>query len=286
MSNTSNDNTRTIRIRALARVEGEAGLTLRVRDGRLDQVELRIFEAPRFFEALLPGRRALEAPDITSRICGICPVAYQMSSVHALEKITGTILPANLRDLRRLLYCGEWIESHVLHIFLLQIPDFLGFESSIAMAQAKPEYAEWVRRGLRIKKAGNAIVRAVGGREVHPINVRVGGFYRSPRATDLCALQEELKWARDAAIETVRWTASLSFPEQEMDYEFVALRHAHDYPMNEGSLVSSKGLSIPQEDYPRHFEEYQAPHTHALQSRRRGSDSYFVGPLALELECR
>jgi coenzyme F420-reducing hydrogenase alpha subunit len=280
MATAPGDGARTIRIKALARVEGEAGLTLHVRQGRLASVEFRIFEAPRFFEAMLPGRRAAEAPDITSRICGICPVAYQMSSVHALEKITGTVLPPNLRALRRLLYCGEWIESHTLHVFLLQIPDFLGFESSIAMAQAKPEYAEWVKRGLRIKKAGNAIVRAIGGREVHPINVRVGGFYCSPKAAEIRALREELQWARDAAISTVRWTAALSFPDQEMDYEFVALRHPQEYPMNEGSLISSRGMFISQEDYTNHFEEFQAPHTHALQSRRRGGDAYFVGPLA------
>jgi coenzyme F420-reducing hydrogenase alpha subunit len=280
---------RTITVQALARVEGEGALTIRMRDGRVDHVELRIYEPPRFYEAFLRGRAAAEAPDITARICGICPVAYQMSAVHAIEKIHGATLPRELRALRRLLYCGEWIESHTLHIYMLHAPDFLGFESAVAMAQASTAHAEIVRRGLRLKKAGNAIVNLVGGREVHPINVRVGGFYRAPRREEFAPLVEELKWARDAALETVRWAAKLDFPEFEGDYEFVALQHPDEYPMNEGRLVSNRGLDLVAEEYSAHFEEYQVPHSNALQSRRIGSSgqpqrngdaAYFVGPLA------
>lgn len=279
-----NPKSRTITVQALARVEGEGGLTIRMRDGQVEDVELRIFEPPRFYEAFLRGRSAMEVPDITARICGICPVAYQMSSVHAIEKAYGVTMPPELRALRRLLYCGEWIESHVLHIYMLHAPDFLGFESAVAMAQASPELADVVRRALRLKKAGNNILNLVGGREVHPINVRVGGFYRTPRREEFKSLTEELKWARDAALETVRWAATLPFPDFEDDYEFVALRHPAEYPMNEGRLISSRGLNISQEEYPQHFEEYQVPHSNALHSRRRAAASvggaYFVGPLA------
>jgi coenzyme F420-reducing hydrogenase alpha subunit len=274
--------TRTITVQALARVEGEGALTIRMRDGQVEGVELRIYEPPRFFEGVLRKRSALEVPDITARICGICPVAYQMSAVHAIEKIYGVTMPPALRALRRLLYCGEWLESHVLHIYFLHAPDFLGFESAIAMAQASPALAGVVRHALRMKKAGNSIVNVVGGREVHPINVRVGGFYRAPKREELLALVPELKWARDAAQETVRWAATLPFPDFQHDYEFVALRHPDEYPMNEGRVVSSRGLDIAQEQYPDYFEEYQVPHSNALQSRRRGqgSSAYFVGPLA------
>ncbi len=278
------DRTRTITVQALARVEGEGALTIRLRDGQVDAVELRIYEPPRFYEAFLRGRSALEVPDITARICGICPVAYQMSSVHALEKVFGVTLPPALRAVRRLLYCGEWIESHVLHIYMLHAPDFLGFESALALAQASPANADLVRRALRLKKAGNQIVRVVGGREVHPINVRVGGFYRSPRPEELAALRPELEWARDMALETVRWAARLPFPDFADDYEFVALRHPDEYPMNEGRLISSRGLDLSAEEYPDHFEEYQVPHSNALHSRRRspanGQGAYFAGPLA------
>jgi coenzyme F420-reducing hydrogenase alpha subunit len=297
MTEATNQTTRTITVQALARVEGEGALTIRLHDGQVEGVELRIYEPPRFYEAFLRGRSAMEVPDITARICGICPVAYQMSSVHALEKIFGVSMPPELRALRRLLYCGEWIESHTLHIYMLHAPDFLGFESAIAMAQASPAYAEIVRRALRIKKAGNRIVSLVGGREVHPINVRVGGFYRVPRKGEMSSLAEELKWARDAALDTVRWAATLTFPDFAGDYEFVALRHADEYPMNEGRLVSTRGLDIAPEEYPESFEEYQVPHSNALQARRRpsplplspggrgvgvrgGTGAYFVGPLA------
>ena len=166
---------RTITVQALARVEGEGALTIRLRDGVVEHVELRIYEPPRFFEAFLRGRAATEVPDITARICGICPVAYQMSSVHALEKIVGVTLPPPLRALRRLLYCGEWIESHVLHVAMLHAPDFLGYEDAIRMAK---DHLKEVQLALNLKKAGNEIVRVVGGREIHPVNVRVGGFYR------------------------------------------------------------------------------------------------------------
>jgi coenzyme F420-reducing hydrogenase alpha subunit len=204
-----------------------------------------------------------------------------MSSVHALEKIVGIEMPPALRALRRLLYCGEWIESHTLHVYMLHAPDFLGFESAIAMAQADPALAEVVRCALRMKKAGNRIVQVVGGREVHPINVKVGGFYRLPRRGELVPLLDELKWARDEALATVRWTASLPIPDLTGDYEFVSLRHANEYPMNEGRLVSSRGLDIAADEFPQHFEEYQVPHSNALQARRRtGGGAYFVGPLA------
>jgi coenzyme F420-reducing hydrogenase alpha subunit len=289
---------RTITVQALARVEGEGGLTIRLRDGQVEGVELRIFEPPRFYEAFLRGRSALEVADITARICGICPVAYQMSAVHAVEKIFGVTMTPELRKLRRLLYCGEWIESHVLHIYMLHAPDFLGFDSAVAMAQASSELAGVVRKALRLKKAGNSIVSLIGGREVHPINVRVGGFYRAPRRDEFRQLEEELKWARDAALDTVRWSATLSFPDFEHDYEFVALRHADEYPMIDGRLASNRGLNIAQEQYPDYFDEYQVPHSNALHSRRRsdspvaplvrgaggdglpGNGAYFVGPLA------
>ena len=271
---------RTIRVAAMARVEGEGALTIRLRDGRVDDVQLRIFEAPRFFEALLRGRSIAEVPDITARICGICPVAYQMSACHALEALQGFTLPGPLRALRRLLYCGEWIESHVLHIAFLHAPDFLGFESAFAMAKDRPEYAAKVNDALKLKKAGNSIVDLVGGRAIHPINVKLGGFYRIPGRSDLAALAEQLKQVRDIARELVRWTAGLDFPALGHDYEFIALRHETEYPMNEGRLVSNKGLDIAMDEFPQQFEEYQVPYSNALQSRRRGGGAYFVGPLA------
>ena len=268
--------TKTIKVDYLARVEGESALLIKMKGGAVTDVKLKIFEPPRFFEAMLRGRHFSEAPDITARICGICPVAYQMSAVHAMENAFGIDVDPQVRALRRLLYCGEWIESHALHIYMLHAPDFLGYPDAIRMAK---DHEGIVKRGLQLKKAGNEIVSAVGGREVHPVNVRVGGFYKAPDKSDLLNLAETLKWARDAALETITWTAGFDFPDHDMDYEFVALGGG-EYPFNEGRIVSSKGIDIGARDYDDWFEEQQVPHSTALHSVVKGRGAYLVGPLA------
>ncbi|MGZ9275452.1 MAG: Ni/Fe hydrogenase subunit alpha, partial [Nitrospira sp.] len=247
-----------------------------VKDGTVQDVELRIFEPPRFFEAFLQGRHYSEVPDIVARICGICPVAYQMSAVHAIEQVFGLHVDGALRDLRRLLYCGEWIESHALHVYLLQAPDFLGYDSGIAMAKDHPAV---VTRGLRLKKAGNAIMTLLGGRSVHPVSVKVGGFSRVPLRSELNGLKDELLWARDAAIETVRWVADFDYPDFMPDYTYVALRHPDEYPFNEGQVAVSNGLQISATEFEQHFVEHQVSYSTALHCTLQGT-SYLVGPLA------
>lgn len=267
---------RTIGVNLIARVEGEGAMRVTVRNGEIRDVQLRIFEPPRFFEAFLVGRRYDEVSDIVARICGICPVAYQMSAVHALEQAFGMHVGGTLRELRRLLYCGEWIESHSLHLFMLQAPDFLGYESAIAMAR---DHAAIVTRGLRLKKAGNRLIALLGGRSVHPVSVAVGGFSRVPRRAELADLKDDLLWARDAARETVRWVAGFEFPDFSQDYTFVALQPPDEYPFNEGPLTSNRGLSIPPVRFEEHFQETQVPYSNALHCTLAGFP-YLVGPLA------
>jgi coenzyme F420-reducing hydrogenase alpha subunit len=269
--------TGTIKVDYLARVEGEGALYIKIKGGAVEDVRLKIFEPPRFFEAFLRGRHYSEAPDITARICGICPVAYQMSAVHAMEDVFGVKVDGQLRALRRLIYCGEWIESHALHIHLLHAPDFLGYEDAMQMAK---DHRAIVERGLQLKKAGNEIIALLGGREIHPINVCVGGFYKLPAKGELLRLAEKLKWARDAALETVRWTATLDFPDFEQDYEFVSLRHPDEYPFNEGRIVSNRGLDIAVNEFDEHVIEEQAPYSNALHSTLKGRGAYLAGPLA------
>jgi coenzyme F420-reducing hydrogenase alpha subunit len=269
--------TKTIKVDYLARVEGEGALYVKIKDKSVSEVKFRIFEPPRFFEAFLRGRNYGEAPDIAARICGICPIAYQMSAVHAMEDAFDVKVDGQLRALRRLIYCGEWIESHVLHVYMLHAPDFLGYDDAIQMAK---DYPEIVQRGLQLKKIGNEIVTLVGGREIHPINVRVGGFYRVPTKRELAPLAERLKWAREAALETVRWAGTLKFPDFEQDYEFVALRHPNEYSFNEGRLVSNEGLDIAVGEYENHFAEEHVEHSNALHSVHKNKGAYFVGPLA------
>ena len=268
---------RTVAVDYLARVEGEGALKVRL-DGRtVADVELRIFEPPRFFEAFLRGRGYAEAPDITARICGICPVAYQMSACHAMEHALGLRVGGALRELRRVLYCGEWIESHALHIYLLHAPDFLGYPDAIRLAKDHPAL---VQQGLALKKIGNEVLTILGGREIHPINVRVGGFYRLPTDEEVARLIARLREAVDLAEATVRAVADLKFPELDEGYEFVALRHPDEYPLCEGRLVSSAGLDIEPAEFETEFEERQVPYSHALHCLRRGHGSYLVGPLS------
>jgi sulfhydrogenase subunit alpha len=268
---------KTIKVDYLARVEGEGSLVVNIKGNKIKDLKFKIFEPPRFFEAFLIGRHYTEVPDITARICGICPIAYQMSSIHAMERIAGIKIEGPIRDLRRLIYCGEWIESHVLHIYLLHAPDFLGYEDALQIAKDHPDI---VKKALELKKIGNNIVNLLGGREIHPINVRVGGFYSVPAKSEFLLLLERLKWARDAALETVRWTAALPFPEFDFDYEFVALRHPEEYPFNEGRLVSNRGLDIDISEYENNFFEEHVAYSNALHSVNKKGESYFVGPLA------
>ena len=268
---------RTIRVDTLSRVEGEGALLIKMRSGQVTDVKLRIYEPPRFFEAFLRGRHCSEAPDITARICGICPVAYQMSAVHAIERALGITIDPAVRQLRRLFYCGEWVESHALHVFMLHAPDFLGYPDVIAMAR---DHRAMVEQALRLKKTGNRIVALLGGREIHPVSAAIGGFYRVPTKSELRELTDDLKWALDYALEAVRFLATLSFPAFEHDYEFVALSHPDEYPFNDGRLISSKGLDIDADQYEEHFVEQHVEHSNALHSILRGRGSYLVGPMA------
>ncbi|HTT64837.1 MAG TPA: Ni/Fe hydrogenase subunit alpha [Bryobacteraceae bacterium] len=268
---------RTIKVDCLARVEGEGALFVKMKSDRVTDVKLKIYEPPRLFEAFLRGRHFSEVPDIVARICGICPIAYQMSAVHAIERALGVPVDPAVRMLRRLFYCGEWIESHALHIFMLHAPDFLGYPDAIQMAR---DYRAVVEQALRLKKIGNRIVTLMGGREIHPVSVAVGGFYRVPARGELSLLLEDLKWALDASLQSVKLVAGFEFPDFEQPYEFVSLSHPDEYPFNEGRLVSNKGLDIDVAEYEEHFVEQHVKHSNALQSVLRARGSYMVGPLA------
>lgn len=268
--------TRELRVGSLARVEGAGALRVIVSDGTVERAELHIYEPPRFFEAFLRGRSYTEPPDITARICGICPVAYQTSACNALEQLCGIELDPPLADLRRLLYCGEWISSHALHIHLLHLPDFLGYPDAITLAA---DHRELVERGLAVKKAGNALLELIGGRPIHPVNVRVGGFYSVPARTRLAPVAEQLCRARDDAIATARWAARLDFPDLELDHDLLAATAPDRYAIESGTLHTSTGLHFSPGEFADHVVERQVPHSTALQARLDGKP-YLTGPLA------
>lgn len=262
-------------VRNLTRVEGEGSLHLRVRDGAVESAHLEIFEAPRYFERLVIDRSMDEVIDIVARICGICPVAYQMTAVHAAESAFGiTVDPATVA-LRRLLYCGEWIESHALHIYLLHLPDLLGYPSALDLAQ---HARATVEGGLRLKRAGNRIVARIGGRAIHPVSVRVGGFSRVIRRDEIASLRADLEEALRLADETIELVASLEPPSFRRDAQLVALRAPDGYPMNQGRIVSNDGLDIAAADWESLFEERQVAWSHALQATGRDGRPYLLGP--------
>jgi sulfhydrogenase subunit alpha len=268
---------KTIDVPALARVEGEGGLYIQVREGEAPIIRLDIYEPPRFFEGFLVGRYFQEVPDITARICGICPVAYQMSSISALESALGIEASREVYQLRKLMYCGEYIESHALHIFMLQAPDLLGQPSAIELAGIVPEV---VKDALRLKKIGNQLLKAIGGRSIHPVNACVGGFHRWPDVNSINDLVTDLQWGLEKAYSLVKWSLDLAYPKIENDYEFVAVHNSVEYGVMSGEILSSRGFSIPVSDFETHYIEEHVRHSNALHGHTADGGSYMVGPLA------
>ncbi|MDN4479691.1 Ni/Fe hydrogenase subunit alpha [Demequina muriae] len=277
MTHTLKDGGQVLNVGMLARVEGEGGMHIEIKDRKVVDVQLNIFEPPRFYEGFLRGRHYTEPPDITARICGICPVAYQSASTEAMEVICGVQTTDAIQTMRRLLYCGEWIESHALHIFMLHAPDFLGYDSVLEMAET---HGDVVQMALRLKKCGNDLMDTVGGRAIHPVNVRVGGFYRMPALADLMALRPELERGLEDALAAVQLVSTFDFPDMEQDYTYVSLRHPDYYPLERGAeVVASSGVRFPVAEMPLHVEEFHVAHSNALHARFDG-EPFFVGPLA------
>ena len=270
------ERTVSIHVPAMTRVEGEGSLRLQIEKGRIEELALDIFEPPRYFEKFLEGRRYHEVIDTVARICGICPIAYQMSAAQALENVFGVQPGQWVRDMRRVFYCGEWLQSHALHVHLLAAPDFLGFDSVIGMAAEHPGA---VSRGLRLQGLGNDLIRLLGGRSVHPVGACVGGFFRAPRQSEVDQMLEELRAALPEAEDLVAWSVALPIPDDQQAFINVSLRHDTDYPLAEGRIVSDGGLDIPVDQVDGHFSEEHRPQSTALFSLL-GGEPYLVGPLA------
>ena len=269
--------TRTIKVEALARVEGEGSLSVKIKDGKVKELHFGIFEPPRFFEAFLRGRDFREVPDITARICGICPIAYLMGASQAMEDALGITVTRPIRDLRRLIYCGEWIESHALHVYMLHAPDFLGLADALELAKVDRGLVE---KALRLKKIGNDILETIGGRAIHPVGLRVGGFYKAPSRKAIRALEDDLKWAVETSLATVKVVGGFDFPDVVQDYNFMALRHPDEYAIHEGRLVTSAGLDIAVSQFLDHVDEEHVPWSNALHGVAKDGSHHHVGPLA------
>lgn len=268
--------TREIKVPILARVEGEGALQLKIRNQKIASLELKIYEPPRLFEKFLEGREPNEVIDSVARICGICPVAYQMSAVHAIEQIFAIDPGPWVRAMRRLFYCGEWLESHGIHIHILAAPDFLGYGSVIEMAKAKPEI---VKRGMRLQLLGKQLLSLLGKRSVNPVGVCVGGFYFAPKIKEVEQVLQTFEENLELAAELLHWSCNLPLPDYPQQFTSVALQHANEYPMNEGRIVSDSGLDLDSSEFDNYFKEFQVPYSNALHCQLQGNN-YLVGPLA------
>ncbi|EDP75597.1 Ni/Fe hydrogenase subunit alpha [Hydrogenivirga sp. 128-5-R1-1] len=266
-----------VRIDPLTRVEGLGRLSVLTEGEEVKDVRLEIFEPPRFFERLLKGKKPDQVIDTVARICGLCPVAYQLTAVEAFESIFELKVPRHIRELRRAIYCGEWVSSHSAHIFFLHLPDFYERESFLELMREKRELLE---AGLQIRKTGNSIIELLGGRHIHPVNIRVGGFYKIPSAPRIENTLAEIESALPFAEKALELFLNFDYPEMEKERIFVSLGNHEVYPITEGSAVSSEGMNIEKNEYEEYFVEYQLPHSTALYSRLKDGKAYEVGALA------
>lgn len=265
-----------IQVPILARVEGEGALDIQIVNQQIQSLQLKIYEPPRLFEKLLEGRSVNQLLDTVARICGICPVAYQMSAAHAVEDCFKIQISPWTRAMRRLFYCGEWLESHSLHVHFLAAPDFLGFKSVPEMATVYPDE---VRRGLRLHALGNELMRFLGGRSVHPVGACIGGFYKAPTPSQATDLLNRVKSHIADCQALLQWVCSLPLANHSHDFTCVSLHHPQEYPMNGGRIISDKGLNISIQEFDGYFKEQQVPYSTALHCLLLNKP-YLVGPLA------
>ncbi len=268
-----------IKTKSISRIEGDASFIIELKDKRPEDIKIRVFEAPRFFEGFLRGRTPQEVIDFTSRICGICPIAYQMSAVHAIERLYGIEVSEEIKALRRLLYLSEWIESHCLHIYLLHGPDFYNLPD----AWSSKSYMDILKKGLSMKRIGNKLIEIIGGRSIHPVSVKVGGFYNFPKKKQLTELLPEIEKAYEKSLQMIRWASNLNYPELEIVHTFLSLGEAGEYPMNYGFVISNSGLKMKMDQFLALISEFQLPYSNSLFSGIKDGEAikpYIVGPLA------
>jgi len=240
-----------IKLHHLSKIEGHANLTIRIDNGKVKQASLNVIEGARFFEAIVRGRKYDEVSILTSRICGVCSPIHAISSILAVEHAFGTKVTHQTKLLRELLILGGIVQSHVMHLYFLVLPDYKGYSSAISMAS---DYKSVISKALKLKALGNDILIAVGGREVHPFTCVVGGFSRMPDKKELGILLKRLKEAKKDVLETAKLFTSLKYPKFERETQHFAL-HPDKYGYLEGKIICVGNMCIPTEDYLSHFNE-------------------------------
>ena len=265
-----------IEVHHVTRVEGHGNIVVEVADGKLKECRFDVTETPRFFEAMLRGRPYTEASHITSRICGICATGHATASLRASEKALGVTPSEQTQLLRKLTFHGEILDSHVLHVYMLVAPDFLGVGSVIPLATSHPEV---VLRALRMKKLAGDLCAAVSGRHTHPVAMSVGGFTHFPTSAELENLRQRLEVSRADVDATVDLCATLPWPQFERDTEYVSLTKPDEYAFIDGEIITSDGARMQAEEYRNVTNEHLVSHSSAKHTKHM-RESYMVGALA------
>jgi coenzyme F420-reducing hydrogenase alpha subunit len=265
-----------IDVHHVTRIEGHGNIEVNLKKGTIEKCSWNVVEAPRFFEAILQGRPYQEVNHITSRICGICSIGHQMASLKATEAAMGIKLSEQTRILRKLLLHGENLQSHVLHTYFLVAPDFFGVGSVFPLVKTHPNV---VVRALTLKKLANDLCDVVGGRTVHPIRCKVGGFSCLPKISELEQTRARLEAARPEIDKTIDLFATLKIPAFERETEYIALFSKNEYPLYEGELCSSDAGTFKDEDYLTVTNEYIVPQSTAKYTKHK-RESFMVGALA------
>ncbi len=260
----------------ITRVEGHGNVVINVKKGQIEELRLDIVESPRFFEAMILGRNWDEVSHITSRICGICAVTHTTTSLKAIEEALGLVPSEQTIKLRKLMLHGEYIQSHILHLYFLAAPDFFGSKSVFGML---PNHKEVILRGMRLKRMANELCALVGGRHVHPCSMVVGGFTAIPEPEKLRAFREKLVQARPDMEATVELFKKLETPDFQREVEYISITHPEEYAFYDGPIKSSLNGTTPPANYLDRVKEYIVPHSTAKHARSI-DETYRVGALA------
>ncbi len=266
-----------IQLDYIARVEGETNLTLKHGTGAPVEVRLDIFEPPRFFEGFLVGRKYDEVGDITSRICGICPISHMTTAIQAVESAMGIEPSPQTKQIRRLMCVSQNVASHIIHLYMLALPDYVGYPGFLPMI---PDFPREAQDFLAMKSAMNRVAAVIGGRALHPVAMVVGGFTKIPTRSDLDGLAKGIEEVLPLARRTVERIHGLRYPDLRSDSEYMGLREDGIFAVNDGRIVSTRGIDLQVQDYLSFFQEHQQSYGMAKKSLTRDGNTFMVGALA------
>ncbi len=261
----------------IARAEGEGSVKFEIRNGKLHELKLNIWEPPRFFEGFLVGRKFDEVPDIVARICGICPVSHMTASIRAIENALGFVPGPGIKRMRDIMALSQTVSSHLVHLYVLVLPDYRGFHSA---AEMFPAFEKELKRFIRMKDALNRITALFGGRALHPVAMVVGGFTKPPSGKEIAESARDLETLKDDAHETLGIFSGLQYPSLECDTEYAGISGKTEYAFNEGTLTSTNGMHAQEREYPLYFEEDEVSYSNAKRTIVRGRGSLMVGALS------